>query len=91
MLCDVGLNEVQPMPSYDDAANGCGKPLGGVEGEVSSRLTSLGSEAKRMTPWLAFFDSAHAKRLHKPWCVTALEISGIIFLGLTPIQNGDHH
>lgn len=30
------------MPSYNDAANGCGSLLVGVEGELCSRLTSWG-------------------------------------------------
>lgn len=39
-----------------------GRRLVGVEGEGSSRLTGLGEEAKRMTPWLANFDFASQRR-----------------------------
>ena len=43
MVCDVGLKCAQPMSSYGDVEIGCGVHLMGVEGEVSSHLTSLGS------------------------------------------------
>ena len=37
-----------------------------------------------MTPWLAFFNSAQPKRLHKPCCVT----TGFV-AGLTPLRFRD--
>lgn len=60
MVCDVGLNEVQPMSSYDDAKTAAGSRWVGVKGEASPpTLPAWGqerSEAERMTPWLAIFD-----------------------------------
>lgn len=60
MVCDVGVNEVQPMPSYDDAANGCGKPLGGGQGGGFLPPCQLGVRSEAYDTMAGFL------RLHLP-------------------------